>query len=322
MLYGVPQGSVLGPKHFIVYTEDIVAIFDRLDIIHHGYADDTQGLVRSSISNIKQTVNTLEQMITEVGAWCASKRLQLNASKTELIWFGMPSNLSKLHSNDLALHTGNVTVQPCAVVRDLGVYFDSNLSMRDHISRITRNCFYQLRRLRPIRRLLGRHVAQRLVSAFVLSRIDYCNSLLADLPTSTLAPLQRCQNAAARLVLNLKTCDHITPALIELHWLPVKQRIIYKICLLVHQSLSNTAPSYLRELFVPLSTIPSRSSLRSSSSTDLAVPTTRLKFGDRAFAVAGARQWNLLPAEIRTITDIARFKSKLKTHLFRQAFVV
>ena len=261
-------------------------------------------------------------MVTQVGAWCASRKLQLNAGKTELIWFGMPSNLAKLDSADLALHTGNVTIQPSDVVRNLGVYFDNNLSMRNHISRITRNCFYQLRRLRPIRRLLGRQVAQRLVSAFVLSRIDYCNFLLAELPASTLRPLQRCQNAAARLVLNLKTSDHITPALIELHWLPIKQRIIYKICLLVHKSLSNTAPPYLRELFVPLSTIPSRSSLRSSASTNLSVPATRLRFGDRAFAVAGSRYWNLLPADIRAISDIANFKSKLKTYLFQQAFVL
>lgn len=322
MPYGVPQGSVLGPKQFIAYTEDIVGIFNGLEIVHHGYADDTQGLARTSPSAIEQTVTTLEQMVSQVGAWCASRKLQLNASKTELIWFGMPSSLSKLDTADLALHTGTVTIQPCDVVRDLGVYFDKNLSMRNHISLITRNCFYQLRRLRPICRLLGRQVAQRLVSAFVLSRIDYCNSLLAELPASTLSPLQRCQNAAARLVLNLKTSDHITPALIELHWLPVKQRIIYKICLLVHKSLTNTAPPYLRELFVPLSTLPSRSSLRSSSSTNLSVPATRLRFGDRAFAVAGSRYWNLLPADIRSTPDIQNFKSKLKTYLFQQAFIL
>jgi len=234
----------------------------------------------------------------------------------------MPTSLSKLDPNDKKLHVGNVTIEPSDVVRDLGVYFDSKLSMRNHISRITRICFYQLRRLRTIRRQLGRQVTQRLVSAFVFSRIDYCNSLLAELPASTLAPLQRCQNAAARLVLNLKSSDHITPALIELHWLPIKYRIIYKICLLVHKSLSHTAPSYLTELFIPLSSIPSRASLRSSSSTDLLIPATRLQFGDRAFAVAGSRQWNLLPSQIRTISDIATFRSKLKTHLFIQAFGV
>ena len=83
--------------------------------------------------------------------------------------------------------------------------------MRNHVSRLTRSCFYQLRRLRSIRRQFGRDVTQRLVSAFVLSRLDYCNSLLAELPAVTLAPLQRVQNAAARLVLNLKCTDHITP---------------------------------------------------------------------------------------------------------------
>jgi len=160
----------------------------------------------------------------------------------------------------------------------------------------------------------------RISFLFFFSRIDYCNSLLAELPASTLAPLQRYQNAAARLVLNLKSSDHITPALIELHWLPIKYRVIYKICLLVHKSLSPTAPSYLRELFVTLSNISSRPLLRSSSSTDLLIPATRLQFGDRAFAVAGSRQWNLLPSQIRTISDIGTFKSKLKTHLFIQAF--
>ena len=99
-----------------------------------------------------------------------------------------------------------------------------------------------LRRLRSIRRQLGRDVTQRLVSAFILSRLDYCNALLAELPASTLAPLQRVQNAAARLVLNLKPWDHITNALIELHWLPIRFRIIYKLCLLVYKSLSNIAP--------------------------------------------------------------------------------
>jgi hypothetical protein len=308
------------PKQFIAYTEDIVGIFDRLHVIHHGYADDTQGLAHSSPSDTKHIVSVLEQMVSDVGSWCASRRLQLNANKTELIWFGMPSSLAKLDPNSLKLHAGNVDIEPSDAVRDLGVYFDSKMSMRQHISRITKNCFFQLRRLRPIRRYLGRQVAQRLVSAFVLSRLDYCNALLAELPASTLAPLQRCQNAAARLVLNLKTSDHITPALIELHWLPVKQRIIYKICLLVYKSLSDLAPSYLRELLIPLSTIPSRSSLRSSLSSDLSVPATRLRFGDRAFAVAGARHWNRLPGDLRAISDITNFKKQLKTYLFREAY--
>lgn len=192
--------------------------------------------------------------------------------------------------------------------------------MRDHVSRLARACFFHLRRLRPVRRLLGPSVTQRLVSAFVLSRLDYCNALFAGLPASTLAPLQRVQNAAARLVIGLKYSDHITPAFIELHWLPIKQRITYKLCLLVYKSLNGLAPPYLTELLQPISDLPSRATLRSATTCDLVIPRTKLTFGDRAFAVAGAREWNNLPAELRCISDIVMFKKHLKTHLFRIAF--
>lgn len=182
--------------------------------------------------------------------------------------------------------------------------------------------FYHLRRIRCIRRQLSRDVTQRLVSAFVLSRLDYCNALLAELPASTLAPLQRVQNAAARLVLNLKPYDHITPALIELHWLPVKQRIAYKLCLLVHKSFTGQAPAYLCDLLHPVSDIVARSSLRSAATSDMDVPKTRLKFGERAFSVAGVRQWNRLPTELRSIANTVTFKCHLKAHFFRAAFTV
>jgi len=317
---GVPQGSVLGPKQFIAYTEDVGEIFVTHHVSNHAYADDTQGLARCDPSNIKPTVDVLQQTVSAVSGWCSSRRLQLNAQKTEIIGFGSSTNLRKLDHDDMQLHLGDAVIEPTDVVRDLGVYLDSELSMRQHISRLSRACFYQLRRLRSIRRQLGRDVTQRLVSAFVTSRLDYCNALFAELPANTLAPLQRVQNAAARLVMNLKPSDHITAAFVELHWLPIKQRIEYKLCLLVHKSLNGQAPSYLIELFHPISGIESRSSLRSATTRDLDIPATRLHFGDRAFSVAGARTWNSLPAELRLISDTFHFKHCLKTYLFRVAF--
>jgi hypothetical protein len=238
-----------------------------------------------------------------------------------LIWFGSRSNLRQFIQDDATIAVDSTTtIQPVNAVRDLGFYFDSELSMRDHISRTTKCCFYQLRRLRPIRRQLGRDVTKCLVCSFVLSRLDYCNALLAGLPATTLKPLQRVQNAAARLVLGLKWSDHITPALIELHWLPIKQRIDYKLAVLVYKCLHHDAPDYLAELFHSVADIPSRSCLRSASGDQLDIPRSRLHFGERAFAIAGARQWNALPAEMRSIEDFNIFKSKLKTYLFKLAF--
>jgi len=103
------------------------------------------------------------------------------------------------------------------------------------------------------------------------------------------------------------------PPLIQLHWLPVRQRIIYKLRLLVHKALTGQVPSYLRELINPVAGIPSRASLRSAETADIYNPRTRLRFGYRAFSVAGAKHWNSLPAELRLIADTSTFKKHLKT---------
>jgi len=117
------------------------------------------------------------------------------------------------------------------------VWFDAKLSMHSHVSRVAQTCFYHLRRIRADPRQLGRDVTARLVTALVLSHLDYCNAVLAGLPASTLPPLQRFLHAATPTVLDLKPRDRVTPALRELHWLPVAERIQYKLCLLVHKSL-------------------------------------------------------------------------------------
>jgi len=114
-------------------------------------------------------------------------------------------------------------------VRDLGVTLNSERTLQRHVNKVATACFYHIRRLKQICRLLGPDVATSLVSAFVLSRLDYCNAILAGLPKTTIAPLQRAQNAAARLVARLGPRDHVTNALRDLLWLPVQHRITYKL---------------------------------------------------------------------------------------------
>ena len=155
--------------------------------------------------------------------------------------------------------------------------------------------------------------------AFVFSKIDYCNSLLHGLPTTSVKHLQRIQNIAARILSRTKKFDHITPVLMRLHWLPVEERIIFKVLLLTFQALNGLAPQYLEELLTPY--MPSKT-LRSSEQKQLSVPPSRLKsYGDRSFCVAAPRLWNSLPADIRDQEKIGSFKSKLKTYLFTKAFL-
>ena len=136
----------------------------------------------------------------------------------------------------------------------------------------------------------------------------------------SLHKLQLVQNSAARIITRTPSIHHITPVLQQLHWLPVKSRINYKILLLTFKAIHNLAPTYLSDLLHVVT--PSRS-LRSSSSIHLSVPSARLTtMGSRAFSRSAPKLWNSLPPVMRNITSLSQFKSSLKTHLFKIAFSV
>ena len=139
-----------------------------------------------------------------------------------------------------------------------------------HVARVARTCFYHLRRLRSMRHSPGRAVTARLGFRPRNLAVGFSNSVLAHLPASTLAPLQRVINAAARMVVDLGP-DHVTPALYELHWLPIAEKINFKLCHLVHHSINGRAPSYLTELVTSVANVPGRDSLRSAGRHDLVV---------------------------------------------------
>ena len=193
MRFSLPQGSVLGPKGFIQYAEDVATVLVKHGLIHLNrlYADDMQWLKHGKpvvAIDVPAIVAVHEACVAEVSSLCASKRLQLNDDKTKMFWFGSAVNLHKMapHSGDMRV--GDSVVTPVFVVRDLGVLFDAELSMREHFSKTAQTCFYHLRRLRSVRHQLGREVTAKLFSAFVLSRLDYCNAVLVGLPATTLAP--------------------------------------------------------------------------------------------------------------------------------------
>ena len=198
-------------------------------------------------------------------------------------------------------------------VRNLGVCLHSKLAMKQHIAKTSAACLCHIRCLCQVRRRVGQEVAQQLVMAFITSRIDCCNSLLARLPTFTLEPLQRVQNAAARLVFGLGRFDHVTPSLIQLHWLPVIYRVKFKLCCIIHAIHRGCSPTYLMEAVQVFSASRSRSGLRSSSTSrmDYALPRLCTKFGERAFSHAYLATRNTLPDHIRIVADPVSFRRLL-----------
>jgi len=169
-----------------------------------------QGYCSGRHDDVPAIVSWLENCIVDIYAWCGAERLQLNADKTELLWFGPVSQLRQLPSQNSAIHVNQCVVKPVTVVRYLGVWFHAELSMLSRVSWVTQTCFYHLRRIRAVRRQFGRDITARLVTALVLSRLDYCNAVQDGLPASTLALFQRVLHAAARTVLDLKPRDRVT----------------------------------------------------------------------------------------------------------------
>jgi len=209
LVCGVPQGSVLRPKTFIAYIEEIDSIFSQHGIQHYGYTDDTQAHLAVGRHNAQTLAPRLQNCLKDVVDFCASRWLQLNTNKTEIMWFGSSASLRRLMVSDKNVVIRNVNVQPVDSVWNLGVHLDV------HVIKTAQACFFQLRRL--ARRLLGRDVTANLVAVLVFMQPDYGYALFAGLHYSSVAPYQRVINVAVRLVNGLWPYDHVTQAATDLH---------------------------------------------------------------------------------------------------------
>jgi len=259
-----------------------------------------------------------------VDRWMGQNGLKLNAEKTQLMWLGsrhqLPNYLT-ISQLPLSTTTSSSTVDIVSTANDLGVILDSQLTMTTHVSSVCRAGFFQLRQLRSVRRSLTTEATRALVQAFISCRLDYCNSVLAGVPGVYLQRLQSLQNAAARLVSGARRHDHITPVLVSLHWLPVRQQksSTRRRCLCgsvyTMQPLATwlTCVCRLTPCVVASNCVPRRLGLCWFR------PRARTAIGQRSFAVNGPRTWNSLPADFRTLdTTLCSFKRHLKAHLFQQ----
>ena len=238
---GVPQGSVLGPILFTVYTSTLASLLNAHGVDYHFYADDSQLYIH--VENIQEAKDRLIALLSDIKIWMAKRKLKLNDGKTEIMI--IKGNLR----NTIEADFGDVTFDDAQLVpsenaKNLGVVLDSSLSFRSHIDSMTRTCNFHIRNLYMIKNFINRGNLITLVHSLIVSKVDYCNSLFLGLPNVTLKKVQSILNRAARLIYSLSPRVHITPFLIDLHWLPVKARIEFKICLIVYKALKGGARLY------------------------------------------------------------------------------
>ena len=244
---GVPQGSVLGSIPFTMYNKPSSAIIDSHSIMHHSFADDLQLQMSAPPDRISELLHSMQSCISYVKAWATANMLKLNDNMTDIML--VTSKRTKhLHSLPTSITMGSAQIPFKKSVKNLGITLDCHLTMIAHDSNIARTCYLELRRLASIRRFLTSTATATLVSAFALSRIDYCNSLLSGSTHDVTSHWQRIQNYAARVILRLRKSSNITIHLRSLHWLPVKVRDTYKIACLCCHCHSSTAPSYVADM--------------------------------------------------------------------------
>ena len=309
-LWGAP-GFRLETNSLHLYTKPLSDVISHHSVSHHMFADDTELYKSDSPSEAFTLSRTIEACISDVKVWVVQNKLQLNDDKTEILLIGSAPGIDLPSS----VRVGRSDISFSSAARNLGVIFDSELALKEQVNKLCQLAYLEIRRIGSIRQYLSVEATKTLVSSLVLSRLDYCNALLAGCPQVLLDKIQRVINCSARLIYKASKSAHITPLLFDLHWLPISSRIQYKIALTCFHIISGTAPPYLSELLHLYS--PSRS-LRSASDTRIfRVPRVWSgTVGERSFQCIGPVIWNSLPFSVRHATSLSSFKSKLKTHLF------
>lgn len=217
----------------------LAKIMKYYNISYHNYADDIQLYITVSPHDYSPLYSLIKYM-EQINEWMCQNFLQLNTEKTEIIVFGPKEERLKVSA-----YLDSMTLKSTNHTRNLGVIMDSDLNFNSHIKTITKSAYYHLTNIARIKGFLSKQDTEKLVCAFSFSRLDYCNAV-----TSSLRQLQLVQNAASSVLINTKKVEHITPVLRSLHWLPVCQRIDFKILLVVYKALNGLEPKYISNLFV------------------------------------------------------------------------
>ena len=329
VLYGVPQGSILGPILFILYTKEVSDIVHKYSMQLKLYADDSTLYMKlnpANTSDINFVISTIQSCLCEIKNWMTNNYMKLNEDKTQLIVFGKRYNLNKF-STDMNIEINGSDISSLDLSapgmkdkgKSLGVMLNNDLSMQRQISMVKQSSYNTLHNLRNIKEYLTVNTKITLVKSLILSKVDFCNSLYTNIPQYQTTSLKRLLNFCVRFIYNLPKRSSVSEYYLKSHILPIDARIEFKTSLLVHKCVHAYAPPYLSGLVKFNDYYNSPYSLRSEDDyfcLQTAHTARTSNLGWRRFSIYAPVIWNKLPYELRICTDIEKFKTLLKTCFF------
>ena len=303
VICGIPQGSILGPILFSIYTRKIPSIFNNVQCFM--FADDTQLLKSYNVDDSKTSIDEINIDLNMLSLWCEKNHLKLNPKKCIHLIIGSERNLNKLNNNVDDLKINNIIIPRCKEARNLGLIFDEHFSWNSHINNLTKNCFSILKPLYRFKNQFNQNVKKLLINSLIISKFDYCDIIYMHLSENLQNKLQKLQNTCIKFIFNLKKYDHINDCYNKLNWLKLNKRREYHLGCFIFKIIDNKSPNYLYTLFNETSIIHSHNTRKR-----FFIPSIKTNNGKKSFKYFGPYIWNNIPNEIKNAANLYSFKNK------------